>query len=230
MRARNLFAPAILTAAALFILSSSALCADAPATRLLLNASEIHDEVKRAPGADPAVQQYFLSFLDYQDLVMFHPKFGYYSSGRVSFGSDYQTYPIALAPYFGQMIAEQIFRMWQGMRRAGTLGPSDRFTIAEFGAGNGMLAESILDYLERKAREQGADPRWRDFESQVLYICYDRSPALSKAQRTRNARFGSRFEAREADAPPTPRRLSLQAVCKASSFPTNCPTRSASTK
>jgi SAM-dependent MidA family methyltransferase len=200
MRARDLFAPAVLTAAVLFILPSSVLCADAPATRLLLNASEIHDEVKRAPGADPAVQQSFLSFLDYQDLVMFHPKFGYYSSGRVSFGTDYQTYPIALAPYFGQMIAEQIFRMWQGMRRAGSLEPGDRFTIAEFGAGNGLLAESILEYLENKAREQEADPRWRDFRSQVLYVCYDRSAALSRAQRERNARFGSRFEAREADA------------------------------
>jgi SAM-dependent MidA family methyltransferase len=200
MRAKNLFAPAILTATALFIFSSSALCADAPAERLLLNASEIHDELKPALGADPAIQQNFLSFLDYQDLVMFHPKFGYYSSGRVSFETDYQTYPIALAPYFGQMITEQIFHMWQGMRRAGTLGPNDRFTIAEFGAGNGLLAESILDYLVREAREEGTDPRWRDFASQVLYVCYDRSPALSKAQRTRNARFGDRFEARQADA------------------------------
>ncbi len=200
MQARHIFAPAIRIAAALLIFSSSAVCADTTSGRALLNTSEIRDEVRPAPEADAAVQRYFLSFLDYQDLVMFHPKFGYYASGRVDFATDYQTYPIALAPYFGQMIAEQIFRMWQGMRKAGTLEPGDRFTIAEFGAGNGLLAESILDYLESKAHADGADPRWREFQSQVLYICYDRSPALSKAQRTRNERFGSRFEAREADA------------------------------
>jgi SAM-dependent MidA family methyltransferase len=198
MRARDLLGPATRIAAALFILSSSALSAGVG--RVLVNAWEVRDELKPAPEAGSDVQHYFLSFLDYQDLVMFHPKFGYYSSGRVDFASDYQTYPIALAPYFGQMIAEQIFRMWQGMRRAGSLDANDRFTIAEFGAGNGLLAESILDYLDKKSREEGADPRWREFASQVLYVCYDRSPALSRAQRTRNARFGSRFEAREADA------------------------------
>jgi len=200
MRGRDLLVPEILTAAALFIFPASVLCTDEPATRHLLNASEIHDEVKQVPGADSAVPRYFLSFRDYQDLVLFHPTFGYYSSGRVRFGPDFRTYPIALAPHFGQMITEQIFRMWQGMRRAGSLEPRDRFTIAEFGAGDGVLAESILDYLDSKARGQEADPLWRDFASQVLYICYDRSPALSRAQRTRNERFGRRFEAREADA------------------------------
>ena len=61
MRARDLFAPAILTAAALFILSSSTRCADAPVERLLLDALEIRSEMKPAPGAEPAVQHYFLS-------------------------------------------------------------------------------------------------------------------------------------------------------------------------
>ena len=34
----------------------------------------------------------------------------------------------------------------------------------------------------------------------MLYVCYDRSPALNKIQQARNARFGTRFEARVADA------------------------------
>jgi SAM-dependent MidA family methyltransferase len=166
------------------------------------NAAEVHREVRVATGTEAAVKDYFPSFLDYQDLVLFHPKFGYYSSGRVSFSADYQTYPIVLAPYFGQMIAEQIYRMWDGMRQAGTLGPAERFTIAEFGAGDGALAEQILNYLEQKP---GAEPRWREFVAQVVYICYDRSPALSLSQSARNARFGKQFEAHEADATdPTP--------------------------
>src|SRR5437773_12210880 len=68
---------------------------------------EIHQELQIAPEARAAVKDYFPSFLEYQDLVMFHPKVGYYSSGRVSFTNDYQTYPIVLAPLFGHMIAEQ---------------------------------------------------------------------------------------------------------------------------
>src|SRR4051812_41725803 len=68
---------------------------------------EIHRELTIPADARSAVKDFFPSFLEYQDLVMFHPKFGYYSSGRVSFTNDYQTFPIVLAPYFGQMIAEQ---------------------------------------------------------------------------------------------------------------------------
>jgi SAM-dependent MidA family methyltransferase len=191
----------------LFCVSPVAIHAATPAqdaaqtasNRQLLNLWEIHNEIKVAPGSEAAVKDYFPSFLDYQDMVMFHPKFGYYSSGRVSFWGDYQTFPIVLSPYFGHMIAEQIFCMWQGMVRAGTLMPNEQFTIAEFGAGDGAMAESILDYIVREARDRH-DKQWMDFANQVLYICYDRSPALNKTQRERNSRFGKRFDAREADA------------------------------
>jgi SAM-dependent MidA family methyltransferase len=185
--------------AVLFGVSLPVVCAQSAAKRQLANARELHDEIKLAPGTETAVRNYFPSFLEYQDLVMFHPKFGYYSSGRVNFWADYQTFPIVLAPYFGQMVAEQVFRMWQGMRRAGTLGPNESFTIAEFGAGDGVLAESILDYLDQQARHN-PEQQWREFAAQVRYICYDRSPVLSRTQRERNSRFGKQFEAREADA------------------------------
>ena len=188
---------------ALFILGSLPLAttlglrADVPGRQQLENAAEVHNEIQVAAGSEAAVREYFPSFLEYQDLIMFHPKFGYYASGRVSFSNDYQTFPIVLSPYFGQMIAQQIYRMWDGMRHSGSLGANDRFTIAEFGAGDGELAEQILTYLEERAK---GDPSWREFTDQTVYVCYDRSPALSQAQRKRNARFGSRFEAREADA------------------------------
>jgi len=166
--------------------------------RDLRNGWEIHRELEIAPGAQAAVKDFFPSFLEYQDMVMFHPKFGYYSSGRVSFTNDYQTFPIVLAPLFGHMVAEQMFHMWEGMRAAGTLGEREQFTIAEFGPGDGAMAESILDYIDEKSK--GTDPRWRQFSDQVLYICYDRSPALNDIQRERNKRFGTRFAARVADA------------------------------
>jgi len=166
--------------------------------RDLRNGWEIHRELQIPPGSQAAVKDFFPSFLEYQDMVMFHPKFGYYSSGRVSFTSDYQTFPIVLAPLFGHMVAEQIFHMWDGMRAAGTLGEREQFTIAEFGPGDGAMAESILSYVEQKSK--GSDPKWRQFSDQLLYICYDRSPALNDIQRERNKRFGARFAARVADA------------------------------
>ena len=169
----------------------------------LLNPWEIHHEIKVDASAAAAVRESFLSFLQYQDLVLFHPTLGYYSSGRVSFTSDYRTFPDALSPFFGQMVAQHIFNMWDGMRKAGTLTASDRFTIAEFGAGDGTMATSILDYIEQRASDQTASesgPRWREFWRQVVYACYDRSPVLSALQSKHNARFGSRFDAREGDA------------------------------
>ena len=100
---------------------------------------------------------------------------------------------------FGQMIAEHVFRMWDGMRTAQTLRPTDKFTIAEFGPGNGALAESILNYIDAQAAKS-PDPRWHVFQEQVVYASYDRSPALSTMQKERNSRFGARFEARIGDA------------------------------
>jgi len=190
---RFVFVGTILLGAAGLILE-----AQAPKVRDLRNAWELHQELEIAPGAQAAVKDYFPTFLEYQDLVMFHPKFGYYGSGRVSFTNDYQTFPIVLAPLFGHMVAEQIFHMWEGMRTAGTLADNEKFTIAEFGPGDGAMAESILEYVEQKST--GTDARWKQFANQVLYICYDRSPALNNIQRDRNKRFGTRFAARVADA------------------------------
>lgn len=168
--------------------------------RQLVNGWDVRDEIKLAPGVNPsAVKDYFPSFYDYLDTVLFHPTAGYYSSGRVNFVSDYQTFPIALYPSFGQMATEHMFQMWDGMRKAGTLGPKEKFTIAEFGAGDGAMAESVLEYIDEQAAAS-ADPRWKEFKEQTVYACYDRSPALSGQQRRRNERFGARFDARLGDA------------------------------
>src|SRR5262245_8551724 len=194
---RSLTTRVVLVGTAAFCALGLFLQAQNPTARDLRNGWEVHRELDIPSEAHAAVKDYFPSFLEYQDIVMFHPKFGYYSSGRVSFTNDYQTFPIVLAPYFGQMIAEQMFFMYQGMRKAGTLAPNEKFTMAEFGAGNGAMAESILDYIVEKS---GSDAAWKEFASQALYICYDRSPALNDTQRERNQRFGSMFGARVADA------------------------------
>src|SRR5262245_43175797 len=157
------------------------------ADRNLVNSWDVRSEISLKPGGDPAVvKEYLPSFYDYLDTVLFHPSAGYYSSGRVNFATHYRTFPIALNPSFGQMLAEQVFRMWQGTRVAGTLSDNEKLTIAEFGAGNVMLAESILDHIDQQA---AIKPEWREFKKQTVYASYDRSPALSEAQRERNARF-----------------------------------------
>ncbi len=196
----SLFAIGALSTVLASLLAVPSFAADSKAERgELLNPWEIHDEIRVEPSAATAVKDNLLTFLEYQDLVMFHPTLGYYASGRVNFTSDYRTFPDALSPYFGHMIAQHIFDMWDGMRKAGTLGENEKFTIAEFGAGDGALAESILEYIDHRATEADS-PGWRDFNKQVVYACYDRSPALSALQKKRNSRFGERFEAREGDA------------------------------
>jgi SAM-dependent MidA family methyltransferase len=179
------------------LLALASLDAQQTPTRNVRNAHEIYRELTVDPASVGKVKDYFPAFLEYQDLVMFHPKFGYYSSGRVSFTDDYQTFPIVLAPVFGNMIAEQVFHMWDGMRQSGTLDDKGTFTIGEFGAGNGALAESILEYIQAQALN---DRRWAAFSRQTVYVCYDRSPALNEIQKKRNARFGDRFDGRIADA------------------------------
>ena len=182
------------------LIAAQALAAD---RANLLNPWAVHKEIRVDASAAAAVKEFFPSFLEYQDLVMFHPTFGYYSSGRVNFVSDYRTFPDSLYPYFGHMVAEHIFSMWEGMRKAGTLPDDQKFTIAEFGAGDGALAESILNYIDQRAGstvKSAERDRWNLFARQLVYACYDRSAALSAAQKKRNGRFGARFEAREGDA------------------------------
>lgn len=183
--------------ALLILVAASGVLDGQAASRRIRNAHEIHRELAIDPASAGRVRDFFPAFHDYHDLVMFHPTVGYYSSGRVSFNDDYQTFPIVLAPVFGHMIAEHLFQMWDGMRQAGTLGQKDTFTIGEFGAGDGALAESILEYIQVQA---GTRQGWAEFARQAVYVCYDRSPALSRMQKARNDRFGARFDARVADA------------------------------
>ena len=170
-----------------------------PPKRWLANGWEVYDELAVPPGAEAAVRERFPSFEQYQDLALYHPAFGYYASGRVDFANDFQTFPTVLAPQYGAMVAEQIFRMWSGMRAVGTLTPDESFTIAEFGGGDGTLAASILLYIDRR-RQESPESAWADFARQAIYASYDRSEALSALQRRLSGRFGVRFDARAADA------------------------------
>ena len=69
----------------------------------LLNPWEIHHELRVDASAAPAVRDTFLSFLEYQDLVLFHPKAEVVHLGHTSLTSPIRVEfhkGVGLARYF----------------------------------------------------------------------------------------------------------------------------------
>nr|PZN21172.1 MAG: hypothetical protein DIU78_17975 [Pseudomonadota bacterium] len=67
----------------------------------------------------------------------------------------------------------------------GELGPSDRFPVIEFGAGNGRLARDFLDAVRAKATDASLSDRerWRRFAERLDYRIYEISAVLRAKQR-----------------------------------------------
>jgi SAM-dependent MidA family methyltransferase len=118
------------------------------------------------------------SFAEFVDDALFHPAWGYYSRGGVRFGEGghYDTYPLALSPLFGRMVAQYAHRVWR--RR----GEPDRFEICELGAGNGQLCLDALLWVFERGRHE---PSWQRFAKRSRYRIVERSPALIERQRAR---------------------------------------------
>ena len=86
-----------------------------------------------------------ITFDDNMDIVLYHPKQGYYSSGKVNIGSQGDFFTASsLGSDFGELLAEQ-FREMSAM-----LDNSDSCTFVEVGAGTGSLAGDILNYFKSK--------------------------------------------------------------------------------
>lgn len=126
------------------------------------------------PPANP--ERRFPSFCDFVDDALFHPRWGYYSTGGVQFGSGghYDTYPLALSPLFGRMLAQYGFRAW---RRNGS--PAS-FEVCELGAGNGQLCLDTLLWVHERARH---DRAWKAYADRLRYRIIERSAALAARQR-----------------------------------------------
>lgn len=88
-------------------------------------------------------RQQKITFAEYMNLVLYQPRYGYYSSGVVAIGAkgDYFT-SVSLGEDFGELLASQFAQMWQLM------GFPRPFTLVEMGAGNGRLAVDICHYLQ----------------------------------------------------------------------------------
>jgi SAM-dependent MidA family methyltransferase len=116
-----------------------------------------------------------ITFADYLNLVLYHPQHGYYTSGTVDIGKagDFYT-SVSLGADLGELLAEQFIEMWQN------LGSPSRFTLLEMGAGLGLLADDILNYLQAK---------YPDFFACLEYIIVEKSSALIALQQKKVGDF-----------------------------------------
>ncbi|MGB3402448.1 MAG: class I SAM-dependent methyltransferase [Microcoleaceae cyanobacterium] len=109
-----------------------------------------------------------ITFAEYMDAVLYHPQYGYYATQQPQIGAagDFFTSP-HLGADFGEMLAEQFVEMWE------ILGYPNTFTLVEMGAGQGILAGDILNYLSK---------RYPEFLKTINYIIIEKSPSLKAEQ------------------------------------------------
>jgi SAM-dependent MidA family methyltransferase len=107
----------------------------------------------------------------FMEQALYHPEFGYYSSGKCTIGrrGDYFT-NVSVGPLFGRLLAAQFAEMWEILDRPGD------FTIVEQGAHHGEFASDVLE----EARE-----RTPDFFSALRYSVVEPFPVLEARQRER---------------------------------------------
>jgi SAM-dependent MidA family methyltransferase len=121
-----------------------------------------------------------ISFADFMSLALYHPQFGYYSSGRSAIGrrGDYFT-SVSVGPLFGRLLAQQFVEIWERMDR-----PND-FVIVEQGAHHGEFANDVLEEL------QTTQPEFFDL---LRYRVVEPFPVLRERQTGVLRRFADRVE------------------------------------
>jgi SAM-dependent MidA family methyltransferase len=112
-----------------------------------------------------------ITFAQYMALALYHQPYGYYTE-RVSIGSlgDFFT-SSSLGQDFGQLLGIQLKEMWHN------LGCPAPFCVVEMGAGNGELAQDLLDSWQRDD--------YQPFLKALKYIIIERSPNLRQQQQER---------------------------------------------
>src|SRR5206468_6633783 len=109
-----------------------------------------------------------ISFAQFMHHALYHPRHGYYSSGRCAIGKtgDYFT-NVSVGPVFGQLLAAQFAEIWE------RLGKIDNFVLVEQGAHHGELARDVLE---------SARKRWPDFFAALRYRIIEPFPVLQERQ------------------------------------------------
>ena len=111
----------------------------------------------------------------FMEQALYHPDFGYYSSGKCEIGrrGDYFT-NVSVGPLFGRILAAQFAEMWELLDRPG------EFTVVEQGAHQGDFARDVLEAV----REAPAD-----FFTSLRYCIVEPFPALQARQQKTLADF-----------------------------------------
>jgi SAM-dependent MidA family methyltransferase len=112
--------------------------------------------------------------------ALYHPKHGYYSSGRCQIGrrGDYFT-NVSVGPLFGKLLAAQFAEMWE------RLGKIDQFVIVEQGAHHGEFARDMLE---------SARKLWPGFFTALRYRIVDSFSVLQDRQLQTLAGFEGKIE------------------------------------
>ncbi len=127
------------------------------------------------------------SFAWFMQRALYHPKQGYYSSGRCVIGrkGDYFT-NVSVGPLFGQLLAAQFFEIWE------RLGKMNDFVIVEQGAHDGQFARDVLEFAQKRLPE---------FFGALRYRILEPFPILEEQQRRRLEAFGDKVEWRKSPEP-----------------------------
>jgi SAM-dependent MidA family methyltransferase len=116
------------------------------------------------------------SFAWFMKQALYHPRHGYYSSGRAEIGrrGDYFT-NVSVGPLFGQLLAAQFAEMWERLDssdwpRQPTI---DSFVVVEQGAHHGEFARDVLS---------AAGKDWPKFFEKLRYRIIEPFPILQARQ------------------------------------------------
>jgi SAM-dependent MidA family methyltransferase len=113
-----------------------------------------------------------VTFARFMDWCLYHPDYGYYSSGAVRIGKDGDFYTApCVHPVFGSLVARQLCQMHE------ILG-GETFTILEVGGGRGFLCADILAWIRKH------DP---ECYGRLEYFIVELSPLFLQEQRERLA-------------------------------------------
>ncbi|MEL6399724.1 MAG: class I SAM-dependent methyltransferase [Cyanobacteria bacterium J06626_4] len=118
-----------------------------------------------------------LPFVDFMELALYHPQFGYYAAQTSQLGQagDFVT-SAHLSGDFAELLADQFVDMWQ------RLGKPRPWQLVEVGPGQGLMADSILQHLHT---------HHPDCLAALHYTLLETSPALRAAQQQRLNRWQS---------------------------------------
>jgi len=119
--------------------------------------------------------------------ALYHPEYGYYSSGRCQIGrkGDYFT-NVSVGPLFGHLLAAQFSEIWERLDKI------NDFVIVEQGAHDGQFARDVLEFAQKRLPE---------FFEALRYWILEPFPVLEEQQRRRLKGFGDKVEWRESEQP-----------------------------